>query len=78
MFQYLDLIYRVYVDFAGQAWFIYDESFCMRSAIHPNLRWDEPFLGLWLQSMMPARPNLGDRFDNGHLIHKTGEIRKPL
>ena len=24
LFQYLDLIYRAYVDFAGQAWLLYD------------------------------------------------------
>ena len=71
LFQYLDLIYRAYDDFAGQVWFSYNEAFHMRSAIHPNLRWDEPLAGLWLWIMIPARPSLGDRTDNGHLIGKT-------
>ena len=71
LFQYLDLIYRVYVDFVGQAWLSYDKEFHMRSAIHPNLRWDEPLAGLWLQLMTPARPNLGDRTDSEHLIRNT-------
>ena len=77
LFQYLDLIYWAYVDFVGQAWLNYDDLFHMQSAIHPNLRWDEPLLGLWLQSMMPARPNLGDRFDSRHLIRKTALNQNP-
>ena len=77
LFQYLDLTCRAYVDFAGQAWLIYNKSFSMRSVIHPNLCWDEPLLGLWLQSMMPARPNSGNRFDSGHLIRKVGQNQNP-
>ena len=82
LFQYLDLSYRAYVDFAGQAWLSYDEAFRMRCAIHPNLCRDEPLAGLWL-----ARPNLGDRMDSGHLIRKaavnvipclgTGQVVQP-
>ena len=68
LFQYFDLIYTAHVDFAGQVWLSYDEAFLMRSAIHPNLRWDKPLAGLWLESMTPTRPNLDDRMDSGHLI----------
>ena len=35
--------------------------------INLNLRWDEPLLGLWLQSMTPSRRCLSDRTDGGHL-----------
>ena len=47
MVQYLDLIYRAYVDYLGHTWLLYDELFRMRVAMHPNIRWDEPQPGLW-------------------------------
>ena len=64
------------MDIAGQAWLSYDELFHM-SVIHPNLHWDEPLPGLWLQIMTPARSNLGDRTDSGHLIRKTALSLSP-
>ena len=71
LLQYFDIIYKAYTDFAGEAWLQYDQAFRMKSAIQPNLCWDEPQLGLWLQHMTPARPNAADRFDSGHLNKKT-------
>ena len=67
LFQYFDIMRRAKAEFEGQAWLRYDEAFRMRSAIRPELRWDETHPGLWLQHMSPAKTNLGDRFDCGHL-----------
>ena len=74
LLQYIDLIYRAYVDYQGHAWLLYDKSFHMRAAICPNLHWDLPQPGLRLQYMTLARPSTGDRFDSGHLIHKAGQM----
>ena len=49
----------------------------MRYAVHPNLRWDEPLASLWLQLMVLARPNWGDRTNSGHLIRKTAAYSAP-
>ena len=67
LFQYFDIMRRAKAEFEGQAWLRYDEAFRMRSAIRPELRWDETHPGLWLQHMSPAKTSLGDRFDCGHL-----------
>ena len=69
--QYLDLIYRAHVNYLGHAWLLYDELFRMRAVIHPNLCWDEPHPGLWLQYITTTQPRMGDRFDSGHLICKA-------
>uniref|UniRef100_A0ABM5GJG1 C3H1-type domain-containing protein n=1 Tax=Pogona vitticeps TaxID=103695 RepID=A0ABM5GJG1_9SAUR len=75
LFQYYDIMRRAKAEFEGQAWLRYDEAFRMRSAIRPELRWDEVHPGLWLQHMSPAKTNLGDRFDCGHLnIKFTGNV----
>ena len=67
LFQYFDILRRAKAEFEGQVWLRYDEAFRMRSAIRPELRWDEVHPGIWLQHMSPAKTNLGDRFDCGHL-----------
>ena len=77
LFQYLDFIYRAYTDFAGQVWLQYDQVFHMQSAIYPNMHWDRPQSGLWLQHMTPARPNIGDRFDSGHFNRKMATTQTP-
>ena len=77
LFQYLDIIHRAFLDFAGMAWLRYDQAFRMRSAVQPNLRWDEPQPGLWLQHMGPARTNIGERFDSGHLNKKSAVSQNP-
>ena len=33
LFQYLDLIFRAYMDFPGHSWLTYDQNFCMRASI---------------------------------------------
>ncbi|XP_054852798.1 uncharacterized protein LOC129341561 isoform X2 [Eublepharis macularius] len=70
LFQYIDIIYRGYTDFVGAAWMQYDEEFRMRAASDPTLPWDRIHQQLWLQLMAPAKPNLGDRADSGHLLHR--------
>ena len=42
LFQYLDPIYRAYMDFPVHTWLIYEENFCLWAVTYPNLRWDEP------------------------------------
>ncbi|XP_078249656.1 uncharacterized protein LOC140704835 [Pogona vitticeps] len=73
LFQYFDIIRRAQAEFEGLAWLRYDEAFRMRSAIRPEMRWDETHPGLWLQHMTPAKCNLGDRFDCGHLNIQSTE-----
>ena len=67
------------MEFVGQEWLQYDQTFCMRSTIQPNMCQDEPLPGLWPQDMTLARPNTGDRFDSGHLNRKvaTNQIPRP-
>ena len=75
LFQYLDIMIRAYLDFEGQACLRYDGALRMRSAIQPNLRWDELHPGLWLQHMTPAKSNLGDSFNSGHLNWKSRQVQ---
>lgn len=39
LFQHLDIILEAYKNFEGTAWFIYDESFRQKLAVHPILQW---------------------------------------
>lgn len=75
--QYQDLIHRAHADFPGDTWLQYDQGFRKRAALNPTLRWDEPLSKLWLQTMTPARPMAGDRFDSGHLIRRPYQQNKP-
>ena len=68
---------QAYVDLPGHTWLLYDENVHMRAAIHPNLRWDEPHSGLWLQTMTLAHPAQGNGFDSGHLICNAGHGNSP-
>ena len=38
LIQYIDIIYRAYIDFPGHVWLLYDQGFCMTAAIHPEMR----------------------------------------
>ena len=77
LFQYLDLIYRAYMDFLGHSWLTYEQNFHMRASIHMNMHWGEAHPGLWLQTMT-AWPLQGERFDSGHLIRKSGQVNSSL
>ncbi|XP_054845591.1 uncharacterized protein LOC129336489 [Eublepharis macularius] len=70
LFQYIDIVYRAHTEFVGAAWMQYDEEFRMRAAVDPTLPWDRIHQQLWLQLMAPAKPNLGDRSDSGHLVQR--------
>lgn len=71
LFKYADTIYRAYVDFAGTAWLRYDEQYREKMAEDSSLTWDGTDQTMWLQTMAPARPVMGSRFDSGHLIQKS-------
>ena len=73
LFQYFDILCGAKAEFEGLVWLRYDEIFRMRTAIRPELRWDEPHPGLWLQHITPTKCNLGDTFDSGHLNIKSTE-----
>ena len=46
LIQYIDLIYRAYVDFLGHEWLLYDEGFCMRAVMYPEMHRDMHHHGL--------------------------------
>ena len=71
LIQYMDLIYKAYVDFPGHVCLLYDEGFCMWVVLHPNMHCEVPHDALWLRLMTPSSPVLGDRFDNGHLVQRA-------
>lgn len=49
LLQYLDLIYKTYIDFLRPAWIQYNEHFCMCAAMNHMLCWDQVHSLLWLQ-----------------------------
>ena len=50
---------------------------CLEWGAPFNLHWDEPHPGLWLQHMIPARPNAVERFDSEHLNRKMTTVQIP-
>lgn len=59
--EYLELIFRAYVDYPGHTWLIPNEAFRMSMAIHSKMCGDEPDMNLWLRPMTPESPILGER-----------------
>lgn len=55
----------------GLAWLQYKEEFRMRAVNNLALPWDQvQQQQLWLQVMVQAKPNQGDRSDSGHLVQR--------
>lgn len=67
MLQYMDIIYKTYMDFPNPVWFQYDEQFHM----NPALRWDQVYSPLWLQIMAPSRFEDGEHAESRHLVHNA-------
>lgn len=71
LWQYIDIVYKVYTGFSGPAWLQYNKEFHMRAAINPALQWDQVHQQLWLQVMKLARPDAGECSDSGHLVQRA-------
>lgn len=56
LFQHLDIILVAYKNFGDMAWFVYDESFRQKMAVHSSLQWGDKDIGLWLNLFLPQRP----------------------
>lgn len=56
LFQHLEHIPEAYKSFGGMGWFSYDESFCQKIAIYPNLKWGNKDVRLWLNLIIPQKP----------------------
>lgn len=61
LFQHLDIIAEAFRHFGGSAWFSYDENFRQKLAVHPSLHWGAKDVGLWLNLMLPPRPQFTPR-----------------
>lgn len=61
LFQHLDIVAEAYRHFGAIAWFNYDESFRQKLSVHPSLRWGVKDVGLWLNLMLPQRPQYTQR-----------------
>ena len=49
----------------------------MRTVINASMKWVEKNLWLWLQLVMLTRLALGEQFDSGPLVQRTGGIKTP-
>lgn len=72
LFQYMDIIYKVYLNFASDCWLQYDEDFRIRANSKPALPWDQVHSGLWLQTMTVNKVLSGERAHSGHLVQRSG------
>lgn len=61
LFQHLDIIAEAFRHFGGSAWYTYDENFRQKLAVHPSLHWGSKDVGLWLNLMLPPRPQFTPR-----------------
>ncbi|XP_073431742.1 uncharacterized protein [Dendrobates tinctorius] len=77
LFCYMDIIGEAYRVYGGQRWLRYDEQFCQRKAVRPNIRWDHKDISLWMRVTVPARPGqsyqpfLGGTGGSGQLGHSV-------
>ncbi|XP_077306286.1 uncharacterized protein LOC143925697 [Lithobates pipiens] len=58
LFQHLDIVAEAFRHFGGISWFHYDENFRQKLAVHPSLRWGVKDVGLWLNLMLPPKPQV--------------------
>ena len=61
LFQHVDIIAEAFRHFGGSAWFVYDENFRQKLAVHPSLNWGSKDVGLWLNLMLPTKPQFAPR-----------------
>lgn len=57
LFRHLEIILEAYRNFGGSGWYLYDEMYRQKLAIHPGVRWGNKDVGLWLNFMLPQRSN---------------------
>lgn len=55
LLQHLEHMLEAYKNFGGFGWFNYDESFCQKNAIYPNLKWGMKDAGLQLNLIYPQK-----------------------
>lgn len=68
LFQYLDIIHRIFTEHVGNAWMDYDKVFRSYAANNPALDWGRVQMELWIFIVAPARRIQGDYSNSGHLI----------
>ncbi|OCT70393.1 hypothetical protein XELAEV_18037311mg [Xenopus laevis] len=73
LFQHVDILLEAYKNFAGMAWFNYDDVFRQKLAVHRGLRWGMKDVGLWVSLMLPQRSAFSmQRQNQTSQLHKKG------
>lgn len=78
LFQYLDIIYKVYSCFTRTEWLQYDEEFCMLVVASLTLSWDQVHQQLWFQIMSTAWPNQVTGCTMGISYNGQLEVQVPM
>lgn len=55
LFRHLDNILEAHKNFGSNVWYIYDEMYRQKLAIHPGVKWGDKDVGLQLNLMLPQR-----------------------
>lgn len=49
MIKYICIIFRAFSSHKGLAWLSYDQAFCIKAAMQPDLPWDKLDIELWVK-----------------------------